>query len=143
LHPGAALLHVPFRLRTGRDPPGQDGRGRSRGAVHDRRLHAPAQDSEPVPQRPLSRMPRRHAEVPQVPGPSRGHDVRPDGRHDLVSGLPRPGAPEPQEGGRAMTARPPRIRLLQVAIVLTAIFNVLALLVLVWRDTPIAFAVFM
>jgi len=42
-----------------------------------------------------------------------------------------------------MTARPPRIRMLQIAIVLTAIFNVLALLVLVWRDTPIAFAVFM
>jgi hypothetical protein len=42
-----------------------------------------------------------------------------------------------------MTARPPRIRMLKVAIVLTAIFNVLALLVLVWRDTPIAFTVFM
>ena len=42
-----------------------------------------------------------------------------------------------------MTARPPRIRILQIAIVLTAIFNVLALLVLVWRDTPIAFAIFM
>jgi hypothetical protein len=40
-----------------------------------------------------------------------------------------------------MTAR--RIRILQIAIVLTAIFNILALLVLVWRDTPIAFAVFM
>jgi hypothetical protein len=33
--------------------------------------------------------------------------------------------------------------MLQIAIVLTAIFNVLALLVLVWRDTPIAFTVFM
>ena len=42
-----------------------------------------------------------------------------------------------------MTTRPPRIRMLQIAIVLTAIFNVLALLVLVWRDTPIAFTVFM
>jgi hypothetical protein len=38
---------------------------------------------------------------------------------------------------------PRRIRILQLAIVLTAIFNILALLVLVWRDTPIAFAVFM
>jgi hypothetical protein len=42
-----------------------------------------------------------------------------------------------------MTTRPPRIRMLQIAIVLTAIFNVLALLVLIWRDTPIAFTVFM
>jgi hypothetical protein len=42
-----------------------------------------------------------------------------------------------------MTERPPRIRMLKVAIVLTAIFDVLALLVLVWRDTPIAFTVFM
>jgi hypothetical protein len=33
--------------------------------------------------------------------------------------------------------------MLKVAIVLTAIFDVLALLVLVWRDTPIAFTVFM
>jgi hypothetical protein len=42
-----------------------------------------------------------------------------------------------------MTAQPRRIRILRIAIVLTALFNVLALLVLVWRDTPIAFAVFM
>jgi hypothetical protein len=36
-----------------------------------------------------------------------------------------------------------RVRVLRISIVLTAIFNVLALLVLAWRDTPIAFAVFM
>jgi hypothetical protein len=33
--------------------------------------------------------------------------------------------------------------MLQISIVLTAIFNVLALLVLMWRDTPIAFTIFM
>jgi hypothetical protein len=42
-----------------------------------------------------------------------------------------------------MTAQPRRIRLLQLAIVLTAIFNILALVVFIWRDTPIAFTVFM
>ena len=42
-----------------------------------------------------------------------------------------------------MSAQPPRIRMLKIAIVLTAIFDLLALLVLVWRDNPIAFTVFM
>jgi hypothetical protein len=41
-----------------------------------------------------------------------------------------------------MTEQPTRIRLLQLAIVLTAVFNVLALVVLV-RETPIAFTAFM
>jgi hypothetical protein len=42
-----------------------------------------------------------------------------------------------------MSVRPPRVRMLQIAIVLAAVFNVLALTVLAWRDTPIAFTVFM
>lgn len=41
-----------------------------------------------------------------------------------------------------MTGQPTRIRLLQVAIGLTAAFDLMALVLLV-RDTPIAFAAFM
>jgi hypothetical protein len=41
-----------------------------------------------------------------------------------------------------MTGRPVRVRLLQLAILLTAGFDVMALVVLV-RNTPIAFTVFM
>jgi hypothetical protein len=41
-----------------------------------------------------------------------------------------------------MTARPKRVRVLQLALVLTALFNLLALLVLV-RTTPMIFTLFM
>ena len=41
-----------------------------------------------------------------------------------------------------MTSRPTRVRAMQFAVLLTAVFVVMALVVLV-RDTPIAFAVFM
>ena len=41
-----------------------------------------------------------------------------------------------------MTGQPVRVRLLQLAILLTAGFDVMALVVLV-RNTPIAFAVYM
>jgi len=41
-----------------------------------------------------------------------------------------------------MSPAPPRVRALQLAIVLTALFNVLGLLVL-WRGTPRVFTVFM
>jgi len=41
-----------------------------------------------------------------------------------------------------MSAQPTRIRVLKIAIVLAALFNLLALLVLV-RGTPIVFTVFM
>jgi hypothetical protein len=41
-----------------------------------------------------------------------------------------------------MTPQPTRIRLLRTAIVLTALFTVLALAMLI-RDTPIGFALFM
>jgi len=41
-----------------------------------------------------------------------------------------------------MTARPKRVRVLQLALVLTALFNLLALLVLV-RTTPTIFTLFM
>jgi hypothetical protein len=41
-----------------------------------------------------------------------------------------------------MNERPARVRVLQLAIVLTAIFDLLSLLVL-WRSTPIVFTVFM
>jgi hypothetical protein len=41
-----------------------------------------------------------------------------------------------------MTSRPTRVRAMQLAVLLTAVFVVMALVVLV-RDTPIAFAVFM
>jgi len=41
-----------------------------------------------------------------------------------------------------MTARPKRVRALQLALVLTALFNLLALLVLV-RTTPMIFTLFM
>jgi hypothetical protein len=41
-----------------------------------------------------------------------------------------------------MNERPARVRVLQLAIVLTAVFDLLSLLVL-WRSTPIVFTVFM
>ena len=41
-----------------------------------------------------------------------------------------------------MTARPKRVRVLQLALVLTALFNLLALLVFV-RTTPMIFTLFM
>jgi hypothetical protein len=41
-----------------------------------------------------------------------------------------------------MTSQPTRVRVLQLAVLLTALFVVMALVVLV-RDTPIAFTVFM
>jgi hypothetical protein len=41
-----------------------------------------------------------------------------------------------------MTARPARVRVLQIALLLTIVFNLLALLVLV-RATPIVFTLFM
>jgi hypothetical protein len=41
-----------------------------------------------------------------------------------------------------MTTQPTRVRVLQLAVLLTALFVVMALVVLV-RDTPIAFSVFM
>jgi len=41
-----------------------------------------------------------------------------------------------------MTTRPKRVRVLQLALLLTALFDLLALLVLV-RTTPIAFTLFM
>ena len=41
-----------------------------------------------------------------------------------------------------MTAQPKRVRVLQLALLLTAVFNLLALLVLV-RTTPIVFTLFM
>jgi len=41
-----------------------------------------------------------------------------------------------------MTARPTRVRVLQIALLLTIVFNLLALLVLV-RATPIVFTLFM
>jgi hypothetical protein len=41
-----------------------------------------------------------------------------------------------------MTTQPTRVRVLQLAVLLTALFVVMALVVLV-RDTPIAFTVFM
>ena len=41
-----------------------------------------------------------------------------------------------------MTARPTRVRVLQIALLLTIVFNLLALLVLV-RPTPIVFTLFM
>ena len=41
-----------------------------------------------------------------------------------------------------MTGHPPRVRALQVAILLTAVFDVMALLVLA-RSMPIAFTIFM
>jgi hypothetical protein len=41
-----------------------------------------------------------------------------------------------------MTARPTRVRILQLALLLTALFDLLALLVLV-RTTPIVFTLFM
>jgi hypothetical protein len=41
-----------------------------------------------------------------------------------------------------MTPQPTRIRLLRIAIVLTALFTVLALAMLI-RDTPIGFTLFM
>jgi hypothetical protein len=41
-----------------------------------------------------------------------------------------------------MTSQPTRVRAMQLAVLLTAVFVVMALVVLV-RDTPIAFAVFM
>ena len=41
-----------------------------------------------------------------------------------------------------MTTQPARVRVLGLAVLLTALFVVMALVVLV-RDTPIAFAVFM
>jgi len=41
-----------------------------------------------------------------------------------------------------MTARPRRVRVLQLALLLTAVFDLLALLVLV-RTTPLVFTLFM
>ena len=41
-----------------------------------------------------------------------------------------------------MTARPKRVRVLQLALLLTAVFDLLALLVLV-RTTPLVFTLFM
>ena len=41
-----------------------------------------------------------------------------------------------------MTARPKRVRVLQLALLLTAVFDLLALLVLV-RTTPMVFTLFM
>jgi hypothetical protein len=41
-----------------------------------------------------------------------------------------------------MNERPARVRVLQLAIVLTAVFDLLSLSVL-WRSTPIVFTVFM
>ena len=41
-----------------------------------------------------------------------------------------------------MTEQPTRVRMLRIAIILTGVFNLLALLVLV-RFTPISFTVFM
>jgi hypothetical protein len=41
-----------------------------------------------------------------------------------------------------MSETPLRIRVLRIAIILTGVFNILALLVYL-RDTPIAFAIFM
>jgi hypothetical protein len=41
-----------------------------------------------------------------------------------------------------MTTQPARVRVLRLAVLLTALFVVMALVVLV-RDTPIAFSVFM
>jgi len=41
-----------------------------------------------------------------------------------------------------MTARPPRVRALQLAIILTAVFDVMALVVLA-QSLPIAFTIFM
>jgi hypothetical protein len=41
-----------------------------------------------------------------------------------------------------MTARPTRVRVLQIALLMTVVFNLLALLVLV-RTTPIVFTLFM
>lgn len=41
-----------------------------------------------------------------------------------------------------MTEQPARVRILRIAIILTGVFNLLALLVLV-RFTPISFTVFM
>ena len=41
-----------------------------------------------------------------------------------------------------MTARPKRVRVLQLALVLTVVFNLLALLLLA-RSTPIIFTIFM
>jgi hypothetical protein len=41
-----------------------------------------------------------------------------------------------------MNERPARVRVLQLAIVLTAVFDLLSLLVL-WHSTPVVFTVFM
>ena len=59
-----------------------------------------------------------------------------------MSGLSRPRAPGPEAGGAALSPRTAGVRILRVAIVLSALFTVLALAMLI-RDTPIAFTLFM
>jgi hypothetical protein len=59
-----------------------------------------------------------------------------------VSGLPRACPSKTRESGDAMTARPTRVRVLQLALVLTIVFDLMALLVLV-HSTPMILTVFM
>lgn len=56
--------------------------------------------------------------------------------------VPRPCPPGAEEGGRPVIPREIPIRVLRIAIVLAALFNLLALLVMV-HTTPIIFTIFM
>src|SRR5262249_26764910 len=133
VHSGTPVLHVPLRLRACRHPQGQDRRPRPRLALLDRNLRPAHQDRPAVFVLEMSWMPWRVAEVPERRSTSYGRDSPPDVGLDLMSGLSRAGSSRAGESGVAMTTRPKRVRVrvLQLALLLTALFDLLALFVLV------------
>src|SRR5262249_28093782 len=109
---------------------------------HDRLVHRADQDCASLSESSLPWMPQRLAEIPEFRRPPQGDDPGSRRGQVVVPRLSRSSAPRSETGGPAMRQPPTRVSVLRIAVLLAALFELFALVVLVWF-TPIQFTLFM